>query len=525
MDNTYEHIPKEKFAFAQLDANIHDKKLETKSRGYFADAMIRFKKNKSSVVAAWIIGFLVLFTIVAPIISPYSINEKNNTYVNFPPFIKGISDLNIGILDGSTTLDGQSETQLAQLHAIGKETGMDPVIGIVGTHSTIVKIRGKDTVVNTYKVKINSYYKVGVLTRNVSFEEFAKIQEFQNESGLQVLYPYVENKDIYVNMSEEDARNVPANSNIWYQCKDAKGTPILDADGNLIPAYMTTADKAGAEYNSLRIPGDDGSYVYSIAKSGSVNIRVCYFNYYQYLQWKNGGEYHEPMYIFGTNSMGQDLFCAIGIGARFSLVFSVLVSAINLTIGAIYGAIQGYYGGYIDLILDRITDILARVPFIVVTTLFQLHLAQKVGTVPSFLFAFVLTGWIGMSALTRKQFYRFKSQEFVYAAKTLGASDARLMFKHIFPNSLGTIITSCALVIPSVISSETSLTYLGIINLSEMFGTSIGVLMQQGQLAMTTSPHAMFFPAAFVSLLLISFNLFGNGLRDAFNPSTRGVED
>ncbi len=226
----------------------------------------------------------------------------------------------------------------------------------------------------------------------------------------------------------------------------------------------------------------------------------------------------------GTDTMGRDLFCSIGMGARFSLVFALIVSAINLTIGAIYGAIQGYYGGAIDMVLDRIADVLSGVPFIVVTTLFQLHLAQKVGTVPSFLFAFVLTGWIGMAALTRKQFYRFKGQEYVLAAKTLGASDKRLMFKHIFPNSLGTIITSCVLVIPGVISSETSLVYLGIVNLSDFAGTSIGELMSQGQAAMTTSPHAMLFPSLFVSLLLISFNLFGNGLRDAFNPSTRGTE-
>jgi oligopeptide transport system permease protein len=207
------------------------------------------------------------------------------------------------------------------------------------------------------------------------------------------------------------------------------------------------------------------------------------------------------------------------------LIFAIIVSAINLTIGTIYGAIQGYYGGAVDMILDRISDILSGIPFIVVTTLFQLHLAQKVGILPSFLFAFVLTGWIGMAALTRKQFYRFKGQEFVLAARTLGASDWRLMFKHIFPNSLGTIVTSCALVIPGVINSETTMTYLGIINLQEAFGTTIGVLMSQGQTAMTSAPHAMIFPSIFISLLLISFNLFGNGLRDAFNPSTRGVDD
>ncbi len=529
MDNamTFEHIPKEKFEFAQLDAELHDKKLETKSRGYFADAMIRFRKNKSSVIAAWIIGFLILFAIVAPIISYYTINDKESVYVNFSPYVESIAEKGWGIFDGGASLPSQNETQIRALHAIGQETGMDPVIEITGKTTSTTKIRGKDVEVSSYSLKVNAYYRVGVRFTTVSYETFEDIQRFQDESGLQVLYPYATNTDIYVDMSASDAKNVTPNPNIWYQCSDAKGTPILDKDGNLIPAYSSDQSKAGAEYHSLRIAGDDGSYIYSLGKSGSVSVRVCYYNYYQYLQWaKNANHsYHPPCYLFGTNTMGQDLFCAIGVGARFSLIFAVIVSAINLTIGAIYGSIQGYYGGVVDLLMDRISDILSGVPFIVVTTLFQLHLASKVGSVPSFLFAYVMTGWIGMSALTRKQFYRFKGQEFVYAAKTLGASDRRLMFKHIFPNSLGTIITSCALVIPNVISSETSLTYLGIVNLQSFAGTSIGVLMQQGQLSMTSSPHAMFFPALFVSLLLISFNLFGNGLRDAFNPSTRGVED
>lgn len=129
-----------------------------------------------------------------------------------------------------------------------------------------------------------------------------------------------------------------------------------------------------------------------------------------------------------------------------------------------------------------------------------------------------------MAALTRKQFYRFKGREFVLAARTLGASDLRLMTKHIFPNSLGTLITSCALMIPGVISSETAFSYLGIIDLTAFTGTSLGALMSQAQTAMTTAPHAMLFPALYFSLLLISFNLFGNGLRDAVNPLVRGAD-
>ena len=129
-----------------------------------------------------------------------------------------------------------------------------------------------------------------------------------------------------------------------------------------------------------------------------------------------------------------------------------------------------------------------------------------------------------MAGRVRMQFYRFKNQEYVLAARTLGASDFRIMFKHIFPNSMGTIITGSILVIPGVIFSETSLSYLGIINLNSASMTSIGAMLSEGQKCMTSAPHVVLFPAIFIALLMISFNLFGNGLRDAFNPSTRGVD-
>ena len=519
MQENIKHIPKEKFEFAQLDSNMHDEKFKTKARGYFADALIRFKKNKSSVIAAFIIGLLVIFAIVSPIISPYTVRDKDNDYQKYPPFVESIANLGIGLLDGGENLPSQNALQLEKIKAIYAETGRNPIIGDIRETEIIEIYRGQERKRIAYNVTVNKYYQKGIIYKVMSYEEYEKLQAWQNETGIQVLYPVVENKDIYTNLGEKDIMPTTRSANIWYQC-DAKGKAILDANGNFIPAYSTNKKITMGEYNSLRVAGDDGSYIYNIAKSGSVECRIDYYNYYQY---KNNGL--KPTYIFGTDEYGRDLFCAIGMGARFSLIFAILVSAINLTLGVIYGAIQGYYGGAIDLTMDRISDILSGVPFIVVATLFQLHLAPKVGVVPSFLFAFVMTGWIGMAALTRKQFYRFKNQEYVMAARTLGARDRRIMFKHILPNSLGTMVTSCALVIPGVISSETSLSYLGIVNLTQFVGTSIGELMSSGQNGMSTAPHAMFFPAVFFSLLMISFNLFGNGLRDAFNPSTRGVDD
>ena len=504
----FESIPKEKFAFTQLDVSLHDTKLETKSRSYLADAFLRFKKNKSSVVAAWIIIFLLLYAIAAPIISPYKIKDKDKVYVNYGPYISSIAAKHWGIFDGATVRSSQNEKSMNYWRGIAEETGMDPVLRILDTITSYSMYRGKERASYSYTIETNRYFETGIVYRVFSYDEFERIQAWQNETGIQVIYPYVDAADI---------SGITDNPNLWYKV-DSSGAAVLDKDGNLQPVYSTKTDVAGAEYHSIRIPGDDGSYAYSLGKSGAVQCRVNYYNYYQYV---NG---REPMFILGTNSMGQDLFSAIGIGARFSIIFAVIVSAINLFLGTIYGSIEGYYGGAIDMAMERIAEILSGLPFVVAATLFQLHLAQKVGVVPSFLFAFVLTGWIGMAALVRKQFYRFKGQEFILAARTLGASDRRLMFKHIFPNSLGTIITRCALVIPSVIGSETQLTYLGIINLSDFAGTSIGTLMSQGQVAMTTAPHGILYPALFVSLLLISFNLFGNGLRDAFNPTTRGED-
>lgn len=509
MNDHYERIPSEEFEFTQLDAHLRDSKLDSKGRGYFADAILRFRKNKSSVIATWILLILLLYSFLAPIVSPYDMQNKDSIYINTPAYMPGIAEKGWGILDGATTLDSQNETSMNYWRGIAEETGMDPLLKILSTSTEMIKIRGKMVERNVYTIEVNRYYQPGMVYRTLSFAEFNKLQDWQNETGIQVIYPYVEPKDI---------SGITDNPNLWYAC-DSKGAAVLDKDGNFVSVYSTRSESEGAPYYSKRIEGDPGNYIYSGAKSGAVHVRLCYYNYYQYL---NG---FEPSYIFGTDSLGRDLFAAIGIGARFSLIFAIVVSTINLTLGAFYGAVQGYYGGMVDMILDRISDILSGIPFVVVATLFQLHLAQKVGVVVSFLFAFVLTGWIGMASLTRKQFYRFKNLEFVMAARTLGASDSRLMFKHIFPNGIGTIITSCALVIPGAISSETNMTYLGIVDLNSFAGATIGGLLSSGQASMTTAPHAMFWPSLFFALLMISFNLFGNGLRDAFNPALRGSDE
>ena len=303
----YEKIPAEEFRFVQENEIIRDKELQTKSRSFFADALVRFSKNKSSVIATWILAFLLVYALVAPLISPYNIRDLDTIYINYPPFVRKVADLGLGILDGATSLDSQSENAMLAWRAIAEETGMDPLIRVLGTHETETKNKGQTVYRTTYDIEVNSYYRKGIIYKTFSYSEFENIQQWQNENGIQVIYPYVDTKDI---------NGITGRPNIWYQV-DKKGNPVLDDNGEFIPVYCTNASKAGAEYNSLRIPSDPGNYIYSYGKSGSVQCRVLYYNYYRYV---NG---MEPSYLMGTNALGQDIFCGIGVGARFSIIFAI----------------------------------------------------------------------------------------------------------------------------------------------------------------------------------------------------------
>ena len=509
--NEYTNIPKELFEFAPRGEKIRDKKLDTKPIGYFKDAWIRFRKNKSSVAAACIILVLVIFAVVVPLVSPYTVEDRDGYYAKVLPRNQLLAPL--GIWDGCSTVTDTKAGYLYQ-KAIGMETGLE----VVKSEPTItVDSAGKEQ----YKFKQDSYNKVGFVYVNMTAEEYAALQKYQDENQVQVIYPLSDNFDVSYSTGN-------AGANFWYKLKNetkySSGEPKLDANGDYIPNYKYSTDKNAYGYTStMRIPADDGKdgrwCVYAFNNQTGYQVRVLYSEYYQYL---NG---HEANFLFGTNAYGQDIFTCLAAGARLSFLLALFVSAINLTIGAIYGSIEGYYGGATDIVMERISDILASVPFIVVVTLFKLHLAEKVGILPTLLFAYVLTGWVGTASRVRLQFYRFKGQEYILAARTLGAKDGRLMFKHIFPNSIGTIITGAVLTIPGVIFSESTLSYLGIINLQTSSLTSVGTLLSQGQGYLNTFPHIVLFPAIFISLLMISFNLFGNGLRDAFNPSLRGVEE
>ena len=226
----------------------------------------------------------------------------------------------------------------------------------------------------------------------------------------------------------------------------------------------------------------------------------------------------DEVYWFGTDYLGRDLWTRLWRGTRVSLLIALVSVAVNVVFGVVYGSISGYYGGKLDMVLMRITEIINAFPNIVVMTLFVMIFGTGLFSI---ILALVVRDWIGTARLVRAQFYRFKDSEYVLAARTLGVRDRTLIFRHILPNSLGPIITRTALAVPAAIFSESFLAYIGLgLRPPE---PSIGILLSEGQKVLLYYPTQTLFPAIIISLLCISFNMFGNGLRDAFDPTQRGA--
>lgn len=555
------NISAEKFKFVSSEHRLGEKGLDSKPVGYFKDAWNRFKKNKGSVAAAVIIGILILFSIISPIVSSYTISYMDNYFAYCYPKSHISDALGLNFWDGCISKTN-SQNQFLYYYAMGVESG----------HNTIKnqKYKVKDTSTGKlYAFRLDSYQKTGSVFKDLTYNEYIALQQYQDKTGIQIIYPVTDTKlrpqatqdsndaNYWYKTTKVDGKTVPVftenedgtfsfeNIYLGYDesktvimstpGEDGKSTYIYETDdrGNILSSGSdkTKAKKFHRDAYFSKVFHGEGEtaenrlYEYAIKNQTGFSVRINYYEYYKYYHTeilKDGIK--EPFFLFGTTASGKDIFTCLGGGARLSFLLAICVSVVNLFIGTVYGAIEGYYGGVADMIMERVSDILSAVPFMIVITLLKMHMKGSSQLLILFI-SFFLTGWISAAGRTRMQFYRFKNQEYVMASRTLGASDVRVMFKHIFPNSLGTLITSTVLVIPGMIFSESSLSYLGIINLETGSLTSVGTMLSAADPYLATYPYMMLFPAVFISLLMLSFNLFGNGLRDAFNPSLRGTED
>ena len=543
---TLDKIPQDKFAFAHKDESLHDTKFETKPVSFMKDAMRRFAKNKASVVAACLIAIIALFAIIEPMVDP---KNKDTSAVGYQdPYYGDVLPSLGDSVRGSGFWDGSKKTELQQIEFdLKSETDANrPIITKLIKKEHIVKT-SKFAQLNEeydlYTVRQDSYAVVGCkIISSQTQEDIDAIKAYEVKHNVKILKPLLD-IDGYVN-SFADSNGLSRTSSVVQQLKMSYTNKTYSyvyyklepqkrkSTNDFIEATVDVLrdSEGNPVYEDIYLRDGSGNYVYQKDDgNGTFDIRVDYYDYFTY---KRG---YQPSYPFGASDDGKDICLRLAKGIRFSLLLGIGVSFVNFIIGLVYGAISGYYGGVADLVMERITDIISTIPTIIIMTICSIQFTNNIQLkaalgpsgvlVLSFLVAFVYNGWVGVAGTTRMQFYRFKGQEYVLASRTLGAKDPRLIFKHILPNAAGTLVTGSVLMIPGVIFSESSLSFLGIIDFSLSGLSSVGSLLDEGQKFIGSYPHMVMFPAVVISLLMISFNLFGNGLRDAFNTSLRGSEE
>lgn len=464
------NVDKTKLVLTQREeSKLNDQPLSSKKIGYYMDSWIRFKNNRASLIAFIIICIMLFFVAFGPLFKNYDLPFTNPVEArrigNLNPRIKGLEKL--GIFNGTKTIT-----------------------------------KGKDFLLHIY----NDPNGKGIILSGMP-EELKKDPnhpKFNNVSSLTVKVDYYKYVDYINSYIPED----------YYAKLNQIGSITADDPFGSVRKSISQQEfedllKRGLLVDILNIVENENNGV----KTYSYEVRIKQFEY------ALGQKAEDTYFWFGTTSQGRDLFTEIWKGARISLLMALSVLIVNTIIGLTIGSIVGYYGGVVDLLFDRFVEIVSSIPFLSLISLLTLRFGTALWVV---IFAFTATGWIGSYATGRMQFYRFKNREYVLAAKTLGASDARIMFKHIFPNTLGYIVTGYALAIPAFVFTEATFSFLGIIRYDN--ATSVGKLIEEGQAVMATHPHLLLFPALYIAILMIAFNLFGNGLRDAFNPSLRGAE-
>ena len=235
-------------------------------------------------------------------------------------------------------------------------------------------------------------------------------------------------------------------------------------------------------------------------------------DYYAYM-----GVGEDVNFWLGTDQMGRDLWTRLWRGTRVSLLIAFFAVAADTVIGALYGAVCGYFGGKTDLILMRFCEIVRSIPNVVICSLFIMLLGTGVRTM---ILALAVRGWTHTAQLVRAQFLRNKTREYVLASRVMGASDARIIFRHILPNSLSPLISGAMMAVPSAIFTEAFLAYIGLgIPAPE---PSLGTLLSGAWSTLELYPTQTLFPALVISVLLIAFSLFTGGLRDALDPRDPG---
>ena len=310
---------------------------------------------------------------------------------------------------------------------------------------------------------------------------------------------------------------------------EAKGTTLSRVDEAKIRAKANVSQQE-ASNNEEKVTEAD-----AVKALGIKHSMFGYSN--KELQKKAEGEKVFP-HVFGTDDQGRDIMVRVMVGARVSIIVGVCAALLVLVIGALYGSISGYCGGMVDTVMQRIVEIIYSIPEMLIILLLSATLKpaleqfQNSGdgilqslvtllgpNLISMFIAFGLLYWVTMSRIIRGQILQLKQQEYVTAARALGASGGRIIRRHLLPNCIGQIVVTTFLQIPSAIFLESFLSFLGVGVSAPL--TSLGSMCSEALSGLTTYPYRLFIPAVILSVMILSLNLFGDGLRDALDPKLK----
>ncbi|MBR1877164.1 MAG: ABC transporter permease [Lachnospiraceae bacterium] len=274
-------------------------------------------------------------------------------------------------------------------------------------------------------------------------------------------------------------------------------------------------------------------YAYEEQMKGSERLGPMEYSEKE-IERMEAGESVFPHFL-GTDQNGRDYTIRVLVGARVSMTVGIIASVLILIIGSVYGAVAGYFGGKTDMIMMRIVDVLYTIPDVLIIILLAQVLKfplQNLSKVPGFgwitalgpnmvsmFLVFALLYWVGMARIVRGQIMVLKQNEYVTAAKALGATNGRIIKRHLITNCIGTLIVTTTLQIPSSIFTESFLSFLGLGVQAPM--PSLGSLASNALNGLQTYPEKLFAPAFMIFVIILSFNLLGDGLRDAFDPKMK----
>jgi oligopeptide transport system permease protein len=286
---------------------------------------------------------------------------------------------------------------------------------------------------------------------------------------------------------------------------------ILALAGPFLNDFRYDQQITGNESMAPRIPGIEKWGLFDGREKLHTSTGMREIN--RYAQTEKGDQYY---YWFGSDTLGRDIFTRTWEGTRISLFIALIAVLVDVFIGILYGFSSAYFGGRVDMIMQRIIEIINGIPTMVVVTLLIMVLRPGILSVT---LTIMLTGWIGMSRMARAQMLKLKNREYVLAARTLGAGSLRVIFQEILPNSLGQLLVMSMFSIPNAIFTEAFLAFIGIgipVPLA-----SLGSLISDSFRSLTSHPYMIIPPVLVLAVLMLSFNLLADGLRDALDPSIK----